>query len=88
MTLAGLVAQATPIRLVRDLGQPFSEPIWPTGIAVHALTPADAPQVHALMELCYENGFGRVPDYETWWATTRHDDEYDPSLCLVAHQVS
>ena len=78
------MTQTSPIRLTRDLREPFPDPIWPAGIVVRTLTPADAPRVHALMELCYENGFGGVPDYETWWATTRHDDEYDPTLCLVA----
>jgi ribosomal protein S18 acetylase RimI-like enzyme len=32
---------------------------------------------------CYRNGFGITPaDFDTWWAATRHDPEFDASLCF------
>ena len=78
------MTETSPVRMTRDLRVSLPEPFLVSGITVRRLTPQDAPRVHAVMEMAYENGFGRVTDFETWWATTRHDDEFDPDLCCVA----
>ena len=70
--------------MTRDLRDTLPDPFLVSGITIRRLTPPDAPRVHAVMEMAYENGFGKVPDFETWWATTRHDDEFDADLCTVA----
>jgi ribosomal protein S18 acetylase RimI-like enzyme len=78
------VIQPAVIRLVRPLGGTLPTPFWPPGVTLRTLTPKDAPRVHAVMSLAYANGYGSTPDYETWWATTRNDEEYDPELVFIA----
>lgn len=78
------MTESTHFRLTRDLRDALPDPIWPAGIAVRSLTPIDVPRVYELMNLAYGGRFGDVPTFESWWAETRHDDEYDPTLCLVA----
>jgi ribosomal protein S18 acetylase RimI-like enzyme len=74
-----------PIRLVRDLGQPIGEIRWPVGVGLQPFSATLAPKAHALLRDCYENGYGIVPvDFDAWWAATRHDSEFDASLCFCA----
>lgn len=76
---------AETLRLTRDLTVPFSSPDWPAGIELQPLSATLAPKAHALMRLAYADGGGVVPaEFDTWWAATRHDPEFDASLCLVA----
>lgn len=75
------------LRLVRDLSLPIGEVRWPAGIALAPFSAALAPKAHALLLDAYSNGGGSVPaDFETWWAKTRHDPEFDASLCFCAVQ--
>lgn len=72
-------------RLTRDLTVPFAPPQWPAGVSEVPFSATLAPQVHALMRLAYANGGGSVPeDFDTWWAGSRHDPEFDANLCIVA----
>jgi ribosomal protein S18 acetylase RimI-like enzyme len=74
-----------PLLLTRDLSQQVGEIRWPQGIALMPFSAALAPKVHALLQLAYENGFGTVPqDFDTWWAATRHDSEFEANLCFAA----
>ena len=76
-----------PIRLVRDLSQPIGEIRWPVGVGLQPFSATLAPRAHALLRDCYENGYGIVPvDFDAWWAATRHDSEFDASLCFCAVQ--
>lgn len=73
------------LRLTRDLTMPFARPQWPAGVTEVPFSATLAPRVHALMRLAYGNGGGTVPaDFDTWWAATRHDPEFDANLCIVA----
>jgi ribosomal protein S18 acetylase RimI-like enzyme len=73
------------IRLTRDLTLPIVEPTWPAGVMLLPFSASVAPQVHALMLRAYAAGFGSVPpDFDTWWAATRHDPEFDAGLCFIA----
>jgi ribosomal protein S18 acetylase RimI-like enzyme len=76
-----------PVRLVRDLGLPIGQPRWPPRTSLAPFTATLAPKAHALMIECYRSGFGTTPaDFDTWWAATRHDSEFDSSLCFCVMQ--
>ena len=63
---------------------PFPAPAWPDGIALRPLVDADAREIHALLMVCYANGFGSVPPLGEWWQAMTTDSEFDPSLVLIA----
>lgn len=72
------------LRLVRDLTAPIAVPAWPDGVALVPFSATLAPRVHALMLAAYANGGGSVPlHFDSWWAATRHDPEFDARLCFV-----
>jgi ribosomal protein S18 acetylase RimI-like enzyme len=73
------------IRLVRDLAIAVGDARWPEGVALVPFRAALAPQAHALLQRAYATGGGSVPaEFDTWWAQTRHDSEFDANLCFVA----
>jgi ribosomal protein S18 acetylase RimI-like enzyme len=76
------------VRLVRDLvRRPVGERRWPDGTTLGPFSATLAPKAHALLVECYKHGHGTVPeDFDTWWAATRHDPEFDASLCFCAMQ--
>ena len=71
------------VRLARDLvHMPVGERRWPAWATLTPFTSTLAPKAHAVLVECYRNGYGSVPmDFDTWWAATRHDPEFDASLC-------
>jgi ribosomal protein S18 acetylase RimI-like enzyme len=72
-------------RLVRDLTEPVGEVRWPPLVRLVPFTAALAPQAHALLALAYRSGGGAVASgFETWWAATRRDPEFDAELCFCA----
>jgi ribosomal protein S18 acetylase RimI-like enzyme len=73
------------LTLTRHLTRSATAPGWPEGVALAPFSASIAPKVHTLMTLAYADGGGSVPfDFDTWWAATRHDPEFDASLCFVA----
>jgi ribosomal protein S18 acetylase RimI-like enzyme len=71
--------------LTRDLTRPIAEPVWPDEVSLVPFSATLAPKAHALMQAAYANGGGSVPpDFDSWWAATRHDPEFDAGLCFVA----
>jgi ribosomal protein S18 acetylase RimI-like enzyme len=76
------------VRLVRDLVRmPVGARHWPDWATLTPLTPALAPEAHALLVECYRTGYGSVPmDFDLWWAATRHDPEFDANLCFCVVQ--
>jgi ribosomal protein S18 acetylase RimI-like enzyme len=73
------------IRMRRDMSQPVAVPVWPDGVALKVFTPADAPAVHTLLQLAYENGGGGVGPFDEWWTALQADSQYDPALCFTAY---
>jgi len=71
-------------RMRRDLARPLAPPAWPEGISVGPFRTADAPAIHALLELGYRQGYGTVADQETWHDALVSDDEFAADLCFVA----
>ena len=69
-------------RLRRDLDTIFPPPEWPAGFSCRTLQPADAPELHRLLQTAYVEGRG-VPDFEEWWETFSSDAEFDASLCFL-----
>jgi ribosomal protein S18 acetylase RimI-like enzyme len=73
------------IRLVRDLGMAVGDARWPAGIALVPFHATLAPRAHALLRRGYAAGGGSVPaEFDSWWAETRYDSEFDANLCFVA----
>jgi mycothiol synthase len=61
-------------------------PIWPEGVV---LGKADPVAVHALLRVCYSQGYGEVPpSAKDWWDTVSNDSEFDPELALCAIEPS
>lgn len=72
-------------RLVRDLSVPVGDVRWPPGVSLAPFSATLAPKAHALLLEGYAEGAGTVPaDFDSWWAVTRHDPEFDASLCFCA----
>jgi ribosomal protein S18 acetylase RimI-like enzyme len=63
---------------------PLPPPDWPMGIALRPFAKADVGEIHALMALCYANGFGEGGALDDWWQRVATDSEFDPSLLVVA----
>lgn len=73
------------LRLSRYLTAAATPPGWPEGVSPAPFSQTLAPRIHELMLLAYAEGGGSVPaDFDAWWAATRHDSEFDASLCFVA----
>ena len=73
------------LRLTRDLSGPTPVPTWPEHVRLAPFSATLAPPVHALLLRAYAEGGGTVPaEFDAWWAMTRHDPEFDASLCFVA----
>jgi ribosomal protein S18 acetylase RimI-like enzyme len=73
-----------PVRLVRDIAKsPVGEVRWPGWATLVPFSAVLALKAHALMIDCYRNGYGAISDdFDTWWSATRHDSEFDASLCF------
>jgi ribosomal protein S18 acetylase RimI-like enzyme len=71
----------------RDLGKDAPDAFMPQGIELRTYSVELAPDVHALMQLGYREGGGRVPALDTWQQRFETDPEYDPSLCFIAHDA-
>jgi ribosomal protein S18 acetylase RimI-like enzyme len=73
------------LRLVRDLTEPIGEVRWPALVRLVPFSAALAPQAHRLLALAYRSDAGTVASaFDSWWATTRHDPEFDAGLCFCA----
>ena len=68
----------------RDLGKDAPDAPWPQGIELCTYSAELATDVHALMQLGYSEGGGRVPALDAWQQQFETDPEYDPTLCFIA----
>lgn len=69
----------------RSLAAPFPEAAWPDGITRVPFQTEHALAAHALLSEAYAPGGGAVASrFVAWWAEVSTDEEFDPSLCLVA----
>jgi ribosomal protein S18 acetylase RimI-like enzyme len=68
----------------RSLTGPFAAPAWPEGVTVRGFVPADARDVHALLERAYSGGGGSVAPFDEWLPTMTTDSEFDAELWFVA----
>lgn len=48
-----------------------------------AFNEGSAQRAHALLAAAYLDGFGNVPDFDTWWGALVSDTEYDADLCFL-----
>ncbi|SDS34428.1 Acetyltransferase (GNAT) family protein [Pseudomonas sp. Z003-0.4C(8344-21)] len=71
----------------RDLHADLPDIRWPDGVEVSTYRAQSAAAVHALMQLGYREGGGRVPALEVWQQRFGSDPEYDPALCFVANDA-
>jgi len=71
----------------RDLGKDAPDAFMPQGIELCTYSAELATDVHALMQLGYREGGGRVPALDTWQQQFESNPEYDPTLCFVARDA-
>ena len=69
------------LRMVRDLHEPIPQPQLPDGFTLRTLDPAT--ELKDWLRL-YSNEIGDRPAILERWRRTRDDQDYDPSLDLVA----
>lgn len=73
-------------RLRRVLDGSESLPPWPAGVTARRLAgDADARAIHALLSATYGEKGEKLPPFAAWWAQLSGDAEFDPDLCLLAH---
>lgn len=68
----------------RNPGKPVPLAHWPAPFKLCPFTLEQAPEVHNLLALGYQNGSGSVPDYSSWLHAFEHDPEFNTELCFVA----
>ena len=68
----------------RDLAKDAPDAFMPQGIELCTYSAELATDVHALMQLGYREGGGRVPALDAWQQQFETDPEYDPTLCFIA----
>jgi len=71
-------------RLRRDLTEAVAPPTCPTGYRVRTFAADDAPTIHRLLEVGYDQGGGHVGAFEQWWPSLRDDSEFSADLCFLA----
>lgn len=69
------------VRLRKALDGALEPPQWPEGFHLRTFEPADAPALHALLELVFDDGMNGP--FETWWPRLAGDSEFDPALCFL-----
>lgn len=69
------------VRLRRLLPGELKTPRWPHGFAMRTFEAADAPALHALLGLVFDDGMDGP--FEQWWPRISGDAEFDPDLCFL-----
>jgi len=59
-------------------------PRWPAGVSVRSFSVADTEKLHGLLARAYRHGGGSVSDLDPWREQMFGDEEYDPSLWILA----
>lgn len=62
----------------------LEEPRWPDDVRVRTFTAADTENLHSLLVGGYRDGGGSVSNLNTWREEMTGDQEYDPSLWILA----
>lgn len=73
--------------LRKNLTGSLPSPVWPVGIMLDHYRPQHAAAIHAVLCEGYEDGSGHVADLASWRKAFETDAEFDPALCLVAHNA-
>ena len=69
------------VRLRRMLPGEIRSPQWPDGFAMRTFQAADAPVLHELLELVFDDGMNGP--FDQWWSRLSADAEFDPELCFM-----
>ncbi|WP_269930549.1 GNAT family N-acetyltransferase [Aminobacter sp. HY435] len=69
------------VRLRKILTGEPKAPQWPDGFAMRTFEPSDAPALHALLELVFDDGMNGP--FEDWWPRLAGDSKFDPGLCFL-----
>jgi ribosomal protein S18 acetylase RimI-like enzyme len=78
------VSDITPIRMRKALDTIDRALHAPPGIHLQPMWQADPVRLHRLLQLAYANGGGKVGDFDAWFWPLVEDEEFDPSLVLIA----
>lgn len=68
------------VRLRVMLEAELVQPSWPDGFAVRTLQASDAPALHALWQMAFDD-FDQP--FDAWWRWLSGDEEFDPALCFL-----
>lgn len=69
------------VRLRRILPGKLRSPQWPDGFAMRTFQATDAPVLHDLLELVFDDGMNGP--FDQWWSRLSTDAEFDPELCFM-----
>ena len=74
-------------RMEIELAQPPAQPVWPEGIRLRTLRPAqDEQSVYATIEEAFDDHWGHIPrSFEEWLQWIR-DNKHDPALTFIAFE--
>lgn len=69
------------VRLRMVLPTDLVAPAWPAGFAMRTFQAADAPDLHHLLEMVFDDGMNG--SFDAWWGRLSADAEFDPALCFL-----
>ena len=72
------------IRLRKMLIAPIELPALPADVVITPLWQAKPMALHALLRAAYASGGSSVPDFDAWWWPLVEDEEFDPTLVIIA----
>jgi ribosomal protein S18 acetylase RimI-like enzyme len=75
---------ADHIRLRRLLEKPIDLPELPAGVLITPIWQTRPIELHALLREAYTTGGGSVGSFEQWWWPLVEDEEFDPTLIIIA----
>jgi len=75
----------TAIRLRKLLDGDIAARHLPAGFTLRTFEPSDAPALHTLLAVCFDDGSDGP--FDGWWPNRRDDPEFDPSLIFLVHDA-
>ena len=79
-------AARTAIRLRRLLDAEIASRDLPAGFTLRTFDTSDAPALHALLALCFDDGSDGP--FDEWWPNRSTDPEFDPGLVFLVHDAA
>jgi ribosomal protein S18 acetylase RimI-like enzyme len=75
----------TAVRLRKMLDGDIATRHFPAGFSLRTFEASDAPALHALLAVCFDDGTDGP--FDEWWPSRSADPEFDPSLIFLVHHA-